>query len=253
MNSAFMDGDRLLNTKEAARFLRVSEASIRRWSDSGLLPARRVGRRRERRFTQADLEQFLGQRSGHPHPAATTPQALTIAGVSVPIRSHIAPLYSTDAGGLRLTVPFLADGLKAQQPCFLIASGPVLERYVKALTEEHAIDFAAATRSGALVVLPSPGSNPAEAIATWERLMATALAGGPTILRIVGEMASVRPNFASDAELLIFEEAYDVMARRFPAVSLCQYDVREFSGESVLRVLKAHPDIFEKHLGGFLN
>ena len=41
-------GDSLLNTKEAARFLRVSEASIRRWSDAGLLPARRVGRRRER-------------------------------------------------------------------------------------------------------------------------------------------------------------------------------------------------------------
>ena len=42
-----MVGDSLLNTEEAARFLRVSEASIRRWSDAGLLPARRVGRRRE--------------------------------------------------------------------------------------------------------------------------------------------------------------------------------------------------------------
>jgi excisionase family DNA binding protein len=253
MHSTVMAGDRLLNTAEAARFLRVSEASIRRWSDSGLLPARRVGRRRERRFTKADLEQFLGQRSGHPQPPAITPQALTIAGVSVPVRSHIAPLYSTDAGGLRLTVPFLAEGLKAGQPCFLIANGPVLGRYVKALTEEHGIDFVAATRSGTLVVLPSPGANPAEAIATWERLMAIALAGGPTILRIVGEMASFRNVFASDADLFAFEEAYDLMAKRFPAVTLCQYDVRDFSGESVLRVLKAHPDIFEKHFGGFLN
>src|SRR5437868_4286586 len=38
--------DRLLTTRDAATFLKVSEASIRRWTDSGLLPAHRVGRRR---------------------------------------------------------------------------------------------------------------------------------------------------------------------------------------------------------------
>src|SRR5205809_32700 len=53
--------ERLLNTAEAARFLRVSQASIRRWSDSGLLAARRVGRRRERRFSESDLQAFMQQ------------------------------------------------------------------------------------------------------------------------------------------------------------------------------------------------
>jgi hypothetical protein len=36
-------------------------------------------------------------------------------------------------------------------------------------------------------------------------------------------------------------------------VSLCQYDAREFNGEITLRALKAHPDMFLQHLGGFLN
>ena len=40
-------GQELRNTSEAARFLRVSEASIRRWSDAGLLTSHRVGRRRD--------------------------------------------------------------------------------------------------------------------------------------------------------------------------------------------------------------
>src|SRR3989475_11698605 len=53
--------ERLLNTAEAARFLRVSQASIRRWSDSGLLAARRVGRRRERRFSESGLQAFMPQ------------------------------------------------------------------------------------------------------------------------------------------------------------------------------------------------
>jgi transcriptional repressor of dcmA and dcmR len=241
----------LLNTEEAARFLRVSQASIRRWSNAGLLPARRVGRRRERRFAQADLVQFLGQRSGDPLPSRPA-MAVTVGGASIPVRTHLAPIYSTDLGGLRLAVPFLAEGLKSGQPCFLAATGSVLERYLKALGQE-AIDVDEAQRSGRLTIVAWPGATVAEALANWERVFGKALAAGPTILRIVGEMACERPMFSSDAEMLAYEEAYEVMIRRYPAVTLCQYDAREFSGEIILRVLKSHPDMFQQHLGGLLN
>src|SRR5213593_4341976 len=99
--------EQLLNTAEAARFLRVSQASIRRWSDSGLLAARRVGRRRERRFSESDLEAFMQR----PESGAARTPVVSIGGVPVATPAHLATLYSTDAGGLRLTVPFLADGL----------------------------------------------------------------------------------------------------------------------------------------------
>jgi hypothetical protein len=36
-------------------------------------------------------------------------------------------------------------------------------------------------------------------------------------------------------------------------VTLCPYDAREFGGETILRVLKAHPDTFQQHLGLFLS
>lgn len=243
-------GDSLLNTKEAARFLRVSEASIRRWSDAGLLPAQHVGRRRERRFAQADLVRFLGQPDGDPRAGvpAASPTTVTVGSASVPLRCHLAPFYSTDLGALRLAVPFLADGLKARQPCFLVATGAVLDRYAQALREEERIDVPASTRSGQLVILSG-----AETINDWERLFGNALASRPTIIRVVGEMACVRRRFASDADMLALEEAFDLMAKRFPAVSLCQYDAREFNGEIMLRALKAHPDMFEQRLGAFLN
>ena len=242
----------LLNTEEAARFLRVSQASIRRWSDAGLLPARRVGRRRERRFAHADLVQFLGQRTGDPQ---LPKQALTVnvGGAPISVRTHLAPIFSTDLGGLRLSVPFLAEGLAVGQPCFLAATGDVLERYIKALSQEPALDLHAAARDGRWTVVGWPGGTVAEALANWERLFGKALAGGPTILRIVGEMACERTMFSSDAEMLAYEEAYEVMIQRYPAVTLCQYDAREFSGEVILRVLKAHPDMFQQHLGGLLN
>jgi excisionase family DNA binding protein len=242
----------LLNTKEAAQFLRVSDASIRRWSDSGLLPVQRVGRRRERRFVQGDLQRFLENPPGDSRPAAPKLAAVNVGGTAVPLRTHLAPIYSTDFGGLRLSVPFLADGLRAGQPCFLVAAGKLLDRYTTALTDER-IDVAAARDSGGLVVIPGPGADVAEAISGWERGFGKALAAGPTVLRVIGEMVCEREVFGSEAAMMAYEEAYELMAKRFPVVTLCQYDAREFDGEIVLRVLKSHPDMFVQHLGGFLN
>jgi len=246
-------GEGLLNTREAARFLRVSEASIRRWSDSGLLPAQRVGRRRERRFVQRDLVGFLTQTSSQASPATERPSFVNVGGQRIPLRSHLAPIYATDAGSLRLSIPFLADGVRAGEHCFLVALGGALEHYVTALTEAQGIDLTAAMDSGRFTVVGWPGASVADVIANWEQLFGKALGGGPTVLRIVGEMASEREMFASEADMMAYEEAYDLMTRRYPAVTLCQYDAREFSGEMMLRVLKVHPDMFSQHLGGFLN
>src|SRR5450759_4169316 len=91
--SKVMESISLLNTREAAHFLRVSEASIRRWSDSGLLPAQRVGRRRERRFAQSDLVKFHVNPSAYSQPAFTETSTVNVGGASVPLRAHLAPIY----------------------------------------------------------------------------------------------------------------------------------------------------------------
>src|SRR2546423_4024484 len=81
----------LLNTAEAARFLRVSQASIRRWSDSGLLPSHRVGRRRERRFRETDLLPLVDR--GIPVPAQAAP--LNGAGITAEPPAHLATVFHT--------------------------------------------------------------------------------------------------------------------------------------------------------------
>jgi hypothetical protein len=35
-------------------------------------------------------------------------------------------------------------------------------------------------------------------------------------------------------------------------VVVCQYDVREFDGLTILKALKTHPDLFDFRLGAFL-
>ena len=54
---------RLLTLREVADLLHAHPNSIRRWSDAGLLPVVRIGRRGDRRFRISDLEEFLEGRA----------------------------------------------------------------------------------------------------------------------------------------------------------------------------------------------
>ena len=246
--------EKLLNTREAAALLRVSQASIRRWSDAGLLPARRIGGRNERRFTETDLVGFLATSEFVSASRAESLQtSVNVGGVPVPLHSHLATFYNSDAGRLRLTVPFFAEGLRAGQPCFLVASGDVREAYVDALGKEPGVDIEAALQEGRLVTAPAPGSDVDGALSFWEESCWQAVGRGPTVLRINGEMACARRGFSSDADMMRFEVAFNVLARRFPMVALCQYDVREFDGETVFQAMRAHPDLYSLHLGSFLS
>jgi excisionase family DNA binding protein len=49
---------RLLNVGEAAEYLGVSAASLRKWSDRGLVPVYRTPGR-QRRYAVAELDEFI--------------------------------------------------------------------------------------------------------------------------------------------------------------------------------------------------
>jgi excisionase family DNA binding protein len=228
----------MLNTAEAARFLRVSQASIRRWADSGRLRVSRVGGRRERRFNESDLLAFMEST-----PAGRSPTQLSVGGVAVLVPGHLATFYTTDAGGMRLSVPFLAEGLRLAQPCVLVATQPLASRYARALNGLHR----------KLAVVAFKGGTAGEAIAEWEQKLSEYVAEGATVIRVVGEMKTERTMFDSEEEMLRYEEAFQLMSKRYPVLVICQYDVREFDGVALVRALKAHPDMFELRFGAFLN
>jgi excisionase family DNA binding protein len=239
----------MLNTREAARFLRISEASIRRWSDAGLLPARRVGPRRERRFNESDLERF-GSSNEVRLPAEA---GVNVGGVEVPVHGHFATFYDSDAGRIRLTVPFLADGLRSGQTCFLVASGKILDAYNEGFESEKGLDVDRARADGRLVIVGGPGAGADDAIRFWERSLGRAIADGPTVVRIAGDMSCELELFTSLAAMMQYEVAFSTIAARFPSVTLCAYDVREFDGQTIFDAMRVHPDLFDQRLGGFLN
>jgi len=179
--------DRLLNTREAARFLRASEASLRRWADAGLLPASRVGRRRARRFKEDDLLRFMGPDHGGPSPATTgLARAVPLAGMAITLGSHLGSFYTSDSGRLRLGLPFLRDGIQAGQACVLFALPDVRQQYVQALQREG-IDVEAAKRSGLLMMLTVASLSPDEFITRLEGMFIDITRQRPGPFRFLGE------------------------------------------------------------------
>jgi excisionase family DNA binding protein len=245
--------DKLLTTREAARFLRASEASLRRWADAGLLPASRVGRRRARRFKEQDLLRFMGPSQGGPSPAITgLPRAVAIEGMAVGLGSHLASFFSSDTGRLRLGLPFLRDGVQSGQPCVLFALPDSRTQYVRAL-ERESVDVDAAERDGLMIMLEIGAVSPDEFIARLEAVFIDVMRQRPGPFRFLGEPVAGLSSVQSVKAFLTLEYQCGALAKRFPLVMLCAYDVRAFDGPTVLECLKLHHDTFAHELGYFLS
>jgi excisionase family DNA binding protein len=247
--------DKLLTTREAARFLRASEASLRRWADAGLLPASRVGQRRARRFKEDDLLRFMGPEHGAPSRATTgLPRAISLEGMYLGLGSHLGSFYSSDAGRLRLGLPFLRDGIQSGQTCVLFAPPGAREQYVRGLRREG-LDVEVAERSGLLTMLsvPPPPLSPEQFIALLEGLFIDITRQRPGPFRFLGEPVAGLAVVQSVPAFLSFEHQCGALAKRFPVVMLCAYDAREFDGQTILECLKLHHDNFAYELGYFLS
>jgi len=247
-------GSDLLNIKEAAALLKVSEASLRRWTNAGLLACLRLGAKRERRFRREDLLSFLESREA---PAARTaatarpPAEVLLEGIAIAYGNHICTLYENDLGRLKWSVPFLADGLRNGEGCFLIATKAARDEILGHIGEvwdgiEEAID------QGRLIV--SDGIADGEAMCRFvERSLVMATRSGLRSFRLLGDMVWCLELGMSQEELVAYEMRYNYeIASRHPLVSVCQYDVRAFSGAGVLNALKCHEDTFNYPLSRFL-
>ena len=224
------DGD-LLDIEQAARFLNVSETSLRRWTNAGRLACLRVGGRRERRFRRADLLAFIEEqpvlaRAGH----------------------HLCGFYSSDLSRATFAADFLADGFEAGSVSHLVTASDARDQIVAQL-ERRRPSLPTDIEAGRLVLSEFPPRPTVQAIyAFWEAHFVAAAQAGARSLRAVGD-GSGGPGLLPRQELVEAELRVDELARRFRVAWLCLYDVRQASGLDVLAVLNCHQDGFEHPVG----
>jgi transcriptional repressor of dcmA and dcmR len=227
------DHEELLDIKQAARFLKVSETSLRRWTNSGQLACLRVGRRRERRFRRKDLLAFAQEQpAGAPAPA----ELPRTEG------SHLCGLYASDLSRVNLAVAFLAEGLQAESVSYLAAEPDARDQIVAHL-ERRRPSIKEDVEAGRLV-LSQYASSAAAQLDFWETAFAGAVQAGARSLRLVGDVSGGLGKRLAPPELVEYEQNFETVRRRFGVDALCLYDVRHSSGLDVLDVLKVHKDVF---------
>ncbi|WP_164844345.1 MEDS domain-containing protein [Azoarcus sp. DN11] len=246
----------LLNIKQAAQFLNVSEVSLRRWTGSGRLACLRVGAKGERRFRRTDLEAFLQlQAAVSPVPESQVRTGcaghVLLEGIVINHGSHLCCVYEGDPGRVKLAVPLLAEGLDRGELCFLVATGAAQHHLLDTLEKSRPGVRAEMTRGNLHLV---EGADSATAMYDYfANAFVAGTRSGNRSLRVVGDMAWVLDKKLCLDELIDFELRYNqFLARQFPLVSLCQYDARRFSGLAVLNALKCHEDTFAYPMSRFL-
>jgi excisionase family DNA binding protein len=240
------DRDELLNIKQAAEFLKVSETSLRRWTNSGRLACLRVGRKRERRFRRADLLAFLEEQPTEPstdgEAAESLPARPTEAlGDLLTDRAHLCGLYATDEGRAKQAAGFLAEGLGLGSTCFVMAAPSVGHDILADLARSHP-DLRASVDDRLEEITEYAGSSRAQ-LQEFESRYRAALDAGARSLRMVADVWVVA-EWLTRKELIEYEAGYEKLSQRYPIVTLCLYDVRRFGGMDVVAALKGHADMF---------
>lgn len=241
----------LLNIKQAAQFLNVSEISIRRWTNTGKLACLRIGGRRERRFEHQNLLDFLEKQTSS-DPTMTKVHQLggekitqiMLEGIAIDYGNHLCSLYETDQGRIKLSVPFLADGLRNNNKCFLVASKTGQEHILQHLMDVYPDTQAAIDNSRLVLSYGSPTGG--DLYDYFEQQFLAATCHGDQYIRVLGDMAWAVDTGMCIDDLMDFEKRYNhSLAKNFAAVSLCQYDARRFAGTEILHALKNHEDTLQ--------
>jgi transcriptional repressor of dcmA and dcmR len=236
----------LLDIKQAAKVLNVTETSLRRWTNAGQLACVRVGAKRERRFRRSDLLAFL---EDQPVRLSVIPSGepignTVVGGVPLAHGTHLCSFYTSDAGRTKLAVGFLADGLKQDSACHVLAPR-TSAREVLAQLEQHVPSIQKDIDAGRLMVYEYGASSSAQLESVETRLIAS-LRNGARAIRLVGNVSEspLGHDYSID-HLVQYEQDWDrLIAKRFPLVTLCQYDARRYSGVELCKVLNCHHDAF---------
>ena len=228
----------LLDIKQAASLLQVSEASLRRWTNAGRLASFRVGGRRERRFRRDDLLAFLESPPARGSAAAPARAARSHGP------GHICGVYTSDQARSRQVTRFIADGLRESSHCFLGAAPDAIRRILAALGR-CVPTLKGDLKAERLVVLQYQKSVPAQ-LAMMTSHFEAALQRGARAVRMAGDVSgSVLARHSTFDELVAYETELDRFSRRNASVSiLCLYDARTLTGVELAQTFQAHGDTF---------
>lgn len=219
--------ERLLDIKDAAGFLNVSEMTVRRWTNTGKLKCYRVGGKRERRFYISDLKDLLHDSKNH------RLKPLGIGGQRVPDDAHMTHFYSGKEEAFEVSIPYLLEGI-GRGEALLVVMPPERSREFLENMERQGHPVMSWLKSGRLTV--------SEGMYTPEEMIRylAGFAARTHEFRVLGDMLwTVRKGWKSEA-LRTLEQAPTLMPPVKNGLLLCQYSLEDFTGATIMMAAEWH-------------
>jgi excisionase family DNA binding protein len=249
------DKEKLMTISEAADLLKVSKASLRRWSNSGLLKSYRVGSRSERRFKLADLLAFVTTANGtasllENSRDATAPAPITESiTLSQEPRRHVCSFYKSPREQWQLFRSHFLDHVRSDARIVYLYHGDS-NRVINWIGSEG-LDFEALQENKQLLLLSTAESysiggffNAARMLEFWRNIAAEAKADGIKKLLLTGEMGWANTNLPGHEQIISYEAELDQMMEFYPWITVvCQYPVYQISGVTVYDNLCVHTHV----------
>jgi transcriptional repressor of dcmA and dcmR len=224
--------ERLLNIKEAAETLNVSEMTVRRWTNAGWLHCYRVGGKRERRFTIRDLQDYLEKENGRTDKGGD--MRLGCGGFTVPDGSHITHLSLDTPEALEVGSSYVLEGLKKGETVLLVALVEKTESILRMLQERGA-DPESFRKNGKLHL-----SEGMDTPASQAEHIAQIVAASRGRFRVFGDMSWAKQKGWSLESLRELEEMAGAAAGSPETLLLCQYPLENFSGMAAMMAVETH-------------
>jgi excisionase family DNA binding protein len=250
MDSPIVKNAPLLNITEAAVYLNVSKATIRRWTDDGRLACLRLGARNERRFLEVDLRELITEpKSNQQVPATSEYMSRSVLGSN---SGHQCIVSNTTDEEWASLAPAILTALQEGAQVLIVEVSDRrkrLEELLKAqglsapkLLESHALECVSIEESYFL----SGEFHWDRAVAFVESAILTAKARGFEKVLIIGadsgQADSIGQGYAE--EMKKYELALDDMLSRHPrATVLCPYTASEISAQLMIQGFLTHPQM----------
>ena len=249
-----------LTIDEAARLLRVSKASLRRWTNSGRLRCYRLGLRNERRFRIDDLLDFLPASESDPKAAqrrkgaegadAREGHQKTHEESAGRLRHHICMHYRTPEEQWEMLRPHLQQAVLEGAAIHYLYD-LTTPKEIKQRLRREGLDIEEAVRTDRIRIEPASRAYLRTGEFSVQRMLdyvessiLGAWAAGFERSFLTGEMTWSLSGAPGCDLLMKYEARLNPLIEKYPGVTIvCQYPLDRFDSATTIEALKAHPTV----------
>lgn len=172
---------------------------------------------------------------------------LGFATIALPAGNHICQIYSDAEERDVCLKRYLLAGLQTgeRNACF---SDRLSRDEMGNFLGEHGIDMDKAEHAGSLIFAPTRDVyfqdnrfEPERMLGMLTKFHEDSVSGGYTSARVIGEMSPAINRIPGGSRLMEYESRVNMLLRSHPITAVCQYHAPDFSGETLMDVLKVHP------------